>query len=113
MILELGANDGLRGVPVDETRKNLAAAIALAHEKGTHVLLAGMQMPPNYGPDYTSEFARIFAELGEEPGVTLIPFFLEGVAGVPRLNLPDGIHPNADGYRIVVDNVLPHLLPLL
>jgi len=113
LILELGANDGLRGVPVDETRKNLAAAIALAQEKGTHVLLAGMQMPPNYGPDYTREFARIFAELGEEPGVTLIPFFLEGVAGVPRLNLPDGIHPNADGYRIVVDNLLPHLLPLL
>jgi len=113
LILELGANDGLRGVPVDETRKNLAAAIALAQEKGTQVLLAGMQMPPNYGPEYTREFARVFAELGEEPGVTLIPFFLEGVAGVPRLNLPDGIHPNAEGYRIVVDKLLPHLLPLL
>ncbi len=113
LILELGANDGLRGVPVDETRKNLAAAIALAQQKGTHVLLAGMQMPPNYGPDYTREFARVFTELGEEPGVTLIPFFLEGVAGVPRLNLPDGIHPNAEGYRIVVDNLLPQLLPLL
>ena len=113
LILELGANDGLRGVPVDETRKNLAAAIALAQEKGTHVLLAGMLMPPNYGPEYTRDFARVFAELGEEPGVTLIPFFLEGVAGVPRLNLPDGIHPNAEGYRIVVDKLLPHLLPLL
>jgi len=113
LILELGANDGLRGVPVAETRKNLAAAIALAKGRGTHVLLAGMQMPPNYGPDYTREFARVFAELGEESGVTLIPFFLEGVAGVPSLNLPDGIHPNADGYRVVVDNLLPHLLPLL
>ena len=113
LILELGANDGLRGVPVEETRKNLTAAIALAQQKGTRVVLAGMQMPPNYGPDYTREFARVFAELGEQPGVTLIPFFLEGVAGVPRLNLPDGIHPNAEGYRIVVDNLLPQLLPLL
>jgi len=113
LILELGANDGLRGVPVDETRKNLAAAIALAQQNDTHVLLAGMKMPPNYGPEYTREFARIFAELGEEPGVTLIPFFLEGVAGVPRLNQTDGIHPTAEGYRIVVDNLLPQLLPLL
>jgi acyl-CoA thioesterase-1 len=113
LILELGANDGLRGVPVAETRKNLTAAIALAREKGAQVLLAGMQMPPNYGPEYTRDFARVFAELGEKPGVTLIPFFLEGVAGVPRLNLPDGIHPNAEGYRVVVDNLLPHLLPLL
>jgi acyl-CoA thioesterase-1 len=113
LILELGANDGLRGVHVEETRTNLAAAIALAREKGTHVLLAGMRMPPNYGPEYTREFERVFAELGKEPGVTLMPFFLDGVAGEPSLNLPDGIHPNAKGYRVVVDKLLPHLLPLL
>ena len=113
LILELGANDGLRGVPVDATRKNLSAAIALAREKGTKVLLAGMKMPPNYGPQYTRDFERVFQELAEQPGVTLIPFFLDGVAGDRRLNLPDGIHPTAEGYRIVVDNLLPHLLPLL
>jgi len=113
LILELGANDGLRGVPVEETRKNLAAAIALAKEKGARVLLAGMKMPPNYGPKYTRDFERVFVELGEGSGVKLIPFFLDGVAGVSRLNLPDGIHPTAEGYRIVVENLLPHLLPLL
>jgi acyl-CoA thioesterase-1 len=113
LILELGANDGLRGVSVEDTRKNLAAAIAMAQEAGTRVLLAGMKMPPNYGPNYTRDFEQTFAGLAEELDVGLIPFFLDGVAGVPRLNLPDGIHPTAEGYRIVVDNVLPHLLPLL
>lgn len=113
LILELGANDGLRGVRVGDTRKNLAAAIALAQKGGTRVLLAGMKMPPNYGPEYTRDFEQTFTLLGAQPGVVLIPFFLEGVAGEPRLNLPDGIHPTAEGYRIVVDNLLPHLLPLL
>jgi acyl-CoA thioesterase-1 len=113
LILELGANDGLRGVGVEDTRKNLRAAIAMAQERETLVLLAGMKMPPNYGPSYTREFEETFSLLGELPGVSLIPFFLEGVAGQPRLNLPDGIHPTAEGYGIVVDNLLPHLLPLL
>lgn len=113
LILELGANDGLRGVSVEDTRKNLEGAITLAKERGVRVLLAGMQMPPNYGPEYTREFRRIFTDIAERLTVPLIPFFLEGVAGRPRLNLPDGIHPTAEGYRIVVDNLLPHLLPLL
>jgi acyl-CoA thioesterase-1 len=113
LILELGANDGLRGVSIEDTRKNLAAAITMAKQQRVVVLLAGMQMPPNYGPEYTRDFGRVFHELAEELEVALIPFFLEGVAGQPKLNLPDGIHPTAEGYRIVVENLLPHLLPLL
>lgn len=113
LILELGANDGLRGVSIADTRRNLAAAIGIAQEQGVKVLLAGMQMPPNYGLEYTREFRQLFVDLAEEMKVPLIPFFLEGVAGQRELNLPDGIHPTAEGYRIVVDNVLPHLLPLL
>ena len=112
-ILELGANDGLRGVETEATRKNLRDAIELAKENGVKVLLAGMKLPPNYGPEYTERFERIFPELAEEMQVALIPFLLEGVAGDPSLNLPDRIHPNARGYERVAENVLEHLLPML
>jgi len=113
VVLALGANDGLRGVPPAETRRNLQAAIALAKEAGVHVVLAGMKLPPNYGPDHLRAFERIFPELARDNGLPLIPFLLEGVAAKPALNLADGIHPNPAGYRIVVENVLETVLPLL
>jgi acyl-CoA thioesterase-1 len=113
LILELGGNDGLRGIDLLSTRKNLSATIALAKSGEVEVLLAGMKIPPNYGPEYTRDFEALFGELAREHGVALIPFFLEGVAGHPDLNLPDGIHPTAEGYQIVVQNLLESLLPLL
>jgi acyl-CoA thioesterase-1 len=113
LILALGGNDGLRGLDLAETKRNLSQAITLARENDVGVVLAGMKIPPNYGPEYTGAFERIFAELAAEHGVALIPFLLEGVAARPSLNLPDGIHPNAKGYLRVADNVLEVLLPLL
>jgi acyl-CoA thioesterase-1 len=106
-VLELGANDGLRGIPLEETRKNLQDIINTVKEKNpdTKIVLAGMQIPPNMGEEYTTEFRNIFPELAEENNVELIPFLLEGVAGDPELNQQDGIHPTAKGYEIVADNV--------
>ncbi|MFH6601927.1 arylesterase [Maribacter algicola] len=106
-ILELGANDGLRGIPLDETRQNLQSIIDLVQAKNsdTEIILAGMQIPPNMGQDYTTEFRKIYPDLAEKNGLRLIPFILDGVAGIPELNLPDGIHPTAEGHKIVRDNV--------
>ncbi len=106
-VLELGANDGLRGIPLEKTRKNLQAMIDLVRKKNgdTKIVLAGMQIPPNMGQEYTMEFRRIFPELAKENEIALIPFLLEGVAGIPELNLEDGIHPTAKGHQIVRDNV--------
>ena len=113
VLLELGANDGLRGLDLAATRKNLERAIELAKGAGVRVLLAGMKLPPNYGADYTRQFEALFPDVAKAEGVALIPFLLEGVAARPELNLPDGIHPNAQGYQRVIDNVLPALLRLL
>lgn len=113
LVLELGANDGLRGVDLADTRRNLDQAIALAKSAGVKVVLAGMQLPPNYGPAYARAFQTLFPELARARGVALIPFLLEGVAARPELNLADGIHPNAQGHRRVAENVLAVLLPLL
>jgi len=106
-VLELGANDGLRGIPIAETRRNLQDIIDTVKEKNpdTKIVLAGMQIPPNMGEEYTTDFRNIFPELAEENNVELIPFLLEGVAGDPELNQQDGIHPTAEGYEIVADNV--------
>lgn len=106
-VLELGANDGLRGIPLSKTRNNLQAIIDLVREKnsGTQIILAGMQIPPNMGQAYTTEFRNIFPDLAEENDILLIPFLLEGVAGNPELNLEDGIHPTAEGQKIVANNV--------
>ena len=106
-VLELGANDGLRGIPLEETRKNLQDIINTVKEKNpdTKIVLAGMQIPPNMGEEYTTQFRNIFPELAEKNNVELIPFLLEGVAGDPKLNQQDGIHPTAEGYKIVTDNV--------
>ena len=113
MVLALGGNDGLRGLDLSETKKNLSDAIQLAKSHGVEVVLAGMQIPPNYGADYTREFKAMFPALAEKHEVARIPFLLEGVAAQPELNLPDGIHPNAKGYERVVENVLAVLEPLL
>jgi len=106
-VLELGANDGLRGIPLSETRQNLQAIIDTVKAKNpsADIILAGMQIPPNMGQDYTTEFRTIFPDLAEQNNVALIPFLLEGVAGNPDLNLNDGIHPTAEGYKIVAENV--------
>jgi len=115
IVIELGGNDGLRGIPVDVTRKNLEAMIERVRAKDPNVLIvvAGMQLPTNMGPAYTEAFAALFPEVAKKHGVALIPFLLEGVGGVPELNLPDGIHPTAEGHRIVAETVARVLLPLL
>ncbi len=114
-VLELGANDGLRGISLSETRENLQAiinAVRKKHPEAT-IILAGMQLPPNLGQDYTSEFKSIFEELAETNTLEFIPFLLKDVGGIPELNLADGIHPNVEGQKIVADNVWEILEPLL
>lgn len=114
-VLELGANDGLRGIPLAETRENLQAIIdrVREHNPDTEIVLAGMQIPPNLGREYTEGFRKIFPELAQRNNIRLIPFLLEDVAGNPELNQGDGIHPTAEGYRIVADNVWKVLAPVL
>jgi acyl-CoA thioesterase-1 len=114
-ILELGANDGLRGVPLSETKKNLQAIIDAVLEKNaaTKIILAGMQLPPNMGQDYTTEFKTIFPELAEKNNLALIPFLLKDVGGVPELNQADGIHPTVDGHKILATNVWAVLAPII
>jgi acyl-CoA thioesterase-1 len=113
LVIELGGNDGLRGLPVDATRQNLAQIITAARQRGVHVLLTGMEAPPSYGPAYTSQFRQVFRDLAREHDVAFMPFFLDGVAGIPRLNQPDGIHPTAEGAAIVEQAVWKSLKPLL
>jgi acyl-CoA thioesterase-1 len=113
VVVALGANDGLRGLPVTAMRDNLAAIVTRLRAGGARVLLAGMRLPPNYGADYTREFAEAFPSVARRASVPLVPFLLEGVAGVPALNQADGIHPNAAGQRVVADNVWRALQPLL
>lgn len=105
LILALGANDGLRGTPVEATRKNLSQAIDLAKEKHLVVYLAGMKLPMNYGDKYRADFERVFKELVKEKKIKEIPFLLKGVGGRPELNQADGIHPNEKGHKIIADNV--------
>lgn len=114
-VLELGGNDGLRGIAPEATRSNLEAIIQRIHQRypDTKVVVAGMQMPTNMGPEYTRQFAAIYPEIARAEGTVLIPFLLEGVGGVPNLNLPDGIHPTPEGHRIVADTVWRTLQPLL
>jgi len=113
IIVEFGANDGLRGIPVAATRLNLEEIVRKFQSAGIQVVLAGMEMPPNYGPEYTRSFREIFQSLSKSLKVPLIPFFLDGVGGHPELNQEDGIHPTAEGYDIVVENVWKVLEPLL
>jgi acyl-CoA thioesterase I len=113
VILALGANDGLRGQSVRAMRDNLHAIIGRLRVAGTKVLLAGMRLPPNYGDDFARQFAAVFPDLARQERVPLVPFLLDGVAAVPALNQPDGIHPNAEGHRIIAERLWPHLAPLL
>lgn len=114
-ILELGANDGLRGIPLAETKKNLQAIIdkVKAKNASTKLIFAGMEIPPNMGQTYTTEFRNIYKELAAKNEMALIPFILEGVGGEPTLNQQDGIHPTAEGHKIVAGNVWRQLEKLL
>lgn len=106
-ILELGANDGLRGIPTEETRTNLTGIIAKvrAQNPKAKIILAGMLVPPNMGEDYSKAFGSIYPDLAEQLDVALIPFLLEGVAGDPELNLADGIHPTPEGHQLVMETI--------
>ncbi|HMK17216.1 MAG TPA: arylesterase [Chitinophagaceae bacterium] len=114
-ILELGANDGLRGTPLSETKKNLQDIIDKVKTKypDTKLVFAGMEIPPNMGQAYTTEFRNIYTDLAAKNKMTFIPFLLEGVGGEPELNQADGIHPTAEGHLIVAENVWKHLEKLL
>lgn len=112
LVVGLGANDGLRGLPVGETEKNLREIVRRAQAAGVRVLLLGMMIPPNYG-DYAAEFGEVYPRLARDLGVPLVPFLLDGVGGVPELNLPDGLHPNVEGQERVADNVVPRLRELV
>ena len=110
LILALGGNDGLRGVPVEETKNNLEKIILAAKSKDIPTLLAGMKMPPNYGIEYTREFSKQFEDLANQENVPLIPFLLEGVGGNPAMNLPDRIHPNPAGHQKIAETVYQNLI---
>jgi acyl-CoA thioesterase-1 len=113
VILELGANDGLRGLPVSATRANLARMVELAQAAHARVLLVGMRIPPNYGPRYTEGFAAVYSELAQHYHLPLVPFLLEKVALDPALMQADGLHPNAAAEPAVLDTLWPYLKPLL
>lgn len=114
-ILELGGNDGLRGILPSESKKNLSGIIDKVRAKypQTKIILAGMQIPPNMGQEYTEEFKSIYPEVAAEKNVTLIPFLLENVGGIPELNLPDGIHPTEEGHKIVFETIWPFIVDLI
>jgi acyl-CoA thioesterase-1 len=113
VIVALGANDGLRGLPVDALRANLEAIVGRLRAAGARVLLVGMRVPPNYGDDYARAFAAVYPAVAKKTGVPLVPFLLDGVAGDPRLNQSDGIHPTAEGHRVIAERLWPSVRPLL
>ena len=109
VILELGGNDGLRGLPLESLKDNLQVMIGLAREQGSEIILLGMRIPPNYGPRYTEGFYQVYQQLATELDVPLLDFFLEGVGGVSGMIQQDGIHPTAEAQPILLDNVWPLL----
>ncbi|HMA12594.1 MAG TPA: arylesterase [Steroidobacteraceae bacterium] len=113
VVLELGANDGLRGLPMKEMRDNLATMIDIIRRRGARVLLLGIRIPPNYGPQYTQAFGDVYKSLAAEKKVPLVPFLLDTIALDERFMQPDGLHPNAQGQPLVLANVWPALKPLL
>jgi acyl-CoA thioesterase-1 len=113
VVLELGGNDGLRGQPPAQLRQNLASMVDQSRQAGAKVLLLGMQLPPNYGVRYTTAFAKVYEELAKDKQVALVPFFLEGVGGVPELMQADGIHPAQGAQQRLLENAWPVLKPLL
>ncbi len=113
LFLALGANDGLRGLNTDAMKKNLQKAIDLAHANKVHVVLAGMRIPMNYGNDYRQKYEAVFSELAKSNNIDFVPFLLDGVAMNKNLNLPDGIHPNSSGYKVIADKLLPVLKKII
>jgi len=113
LILELGANDGLRGMDLSLMKSNLSATIELAQKNGMRVVLAGMRIPPHQGWEYKKGFERVFPDLAKQYEVALVPFLLKGVVADPLLNLPDGVHPNEKGHRRVAETVYKVLKPFL
>jgi len=113
VVVALGANDGLRGLPVSQLKSNLSAIVERLTAEGARVLLAGMRLPPNYGDRYAREYAEAFAQVARRGKIPLMPFLLDGVAAEARLNQPDGIHPNAAGHQVIADHLWTHLKPLL
>ena len=113
VILELGGNDGLRALPAAQMRDNLTRMAELSAGAGAKVLLLGMRMPPNYGPDYTAQFVRVYAEVAHDQRLTMVPFLLDGIALSPDLMQADGIHPNQSGQPKLLENVWPALQPML
>jgi acyl-CoA thioesterase-1 len=114
-VLELGGNDGLRGLPLDQTKKNLRDILLKVRSRNpkARLVIAGMMVPPNMGPEYSAGFRKLYPDLAKEFNATLMPFLLDGVAGIESLNQGDGIHPNAEGHRIVADNLAKILAPLI
>lgn len=113
VVLELGANDGLRGLPVKDMRGNLAQMIGVIRKTGAKMLLVGIQIPPNYGAQYTRAFAEMYVSVAKEQNIPVVPFLLDGFALDQRFMQADGLHPNATGQPRVLDNIWPHLQPLL
>jgi len=113
MVLSLGANDGLRGLSIEEMKANLTKTIKYALDNNVQVAITGMLVPPNMGPEYTEAFAQVFPDLAEEYNIPFMPFLLQDVAAIPELNQADGIHPNVEGTKIVAENVYRFLKPLL
>jgi len=114
-VLELGGNDGLRGLPLEQTKSNLQAIIDKVKAKNPNakIVVAGMMVPPNMGNEYSTAFRKVFPEIAKKNNATLIPFLLDGVAGNEKLNLPDGIHPNPEGHQIIAGNLVKVIAPLL
>jgi acyl-CoA thioesterase-1 len=113
IILETGANDGLRGIDPDIMRKNLDRIVSVIKANNIKVLLCGMKMLPNMGPEYSKAFMGVYPEIAQKHAIPLIPFFLEGVAGDPRFNQPDRLHPTAKGYRRIVERIYPYVLNVI
>ena len=113
VILELGGNDGLRGLPLETLKANLRKMISLIRAAGSEVLLTGIQIPPNYGPRYTEPFFSLYTEISEEDSLALVPFLIDGIPQQPELMQNDGIHPKAEAQIMILDNVWPYLEPML
>jgi acyl-CoA thioesterase-1 len=113
IVLQLGANDGLRGLKIIDTQKNLGDIIQLAQQRKIKIMLLGLRMPPNYGQPYTDDFKNMYVQLGNTYKIPTLPAFLTGVEGVATLNQTDGIHPNIQGHQVIADNVYPFIVKAL
>ncbi|MBF0204610.1 MAG: arylesterase [Desulfamplus sp.] len=113
LFLALGANDGLRGLSLKAMEQNLNSAIEISLSARMTIILAGMEIPPNYGHEYIREFRNVFKSLADKHKITLMPYLLKDVGGIEHLNQSDGIHPNAEGYKIIADNVIPYIMEKL